>query len=361
MNKLYHLLPVAFGCLALSSCEQPFSIVLHDPISPNPGTAVNYSIEMQGGTAPKSVRLYEQVSTMSLITIPVPFGSDIEYLMTVPQPEQLVNTWNNPAIGTLTFTRTSGIPRQCLITYRFEVTQSNNQVVRHTVTYASRDYPMQNDPLPVYVVGDAANTFDVVFIPDTDIGNLDDFRTHVRRNIREAFFQEQSTKLFRHSFNFYINRQTGHATDFDKIATDGNHQPPSNNAWLSFAEGRVLLHQNNLRDYASGGLYSTEMQNRGTIMHESGHGLFGLADEYDGGAHWQDADLPNNWNSLSGAQGAASGRGKSNADAVEIGDDDWFKLCIGTCQMNTTGLNLGTYDRPCKDRVISEIVDVGNP
>ena len=66
------------------------------------------------------------------------------------------------------------------------------------------------------------------------------------------------------------------------------------------------MHQNNLRDYASGGLYSSEMQNRGTIMHESGHGLFDLADEYGGGSHFQTDPYPNNWPSLAAAQAAGS-------------------------------------------------------
>ncbi|MEJ0103790.1 MAG: hypothetical protein WDO19_15065 [Bacteroidota bacterium] len=357
--KRNSLFPLVAACLLfLQSCDKPFSIAMHDPISPNPGDGITYSLEMQSGTAPKSVRLYEQVTLLVPATIDLPIIGPIIIITRNPQPEVLLNTWTSPALGTLSFARRGGIPAQCLVTYRFEVTQSDNNIARHSVSYASRDYPSANDPIPVYVVGDQQNTYDVVFIPDSDIGNLDDFRINVRKDIRDAYFDEQTTKLYRHSFNFYINRQTGHATDYDRRATDGLHQLPSNNSYLSFAEGRALLHQADLRDYASGGLFSTEMQNRGTIMHESGHSLFGLADEYQGGAHWQDAQLPNNWSSLTGAQTDAPGRGKTSGDAVMIGTDPWWRLCSGNCQMSNTGLTHVSYDRPCQDRVNYDILEI---
>jgi hypothetical protein len=175
--------------------------------------------------------------------------------------------------------------------------------------------------------------------------------------IRESFFDEPTTRRFRRSFNFYINPSTGHATDYDKIATDGSHQPPANAADLSFAEGRVLLHQTNLRDYASGGYYSSEMQNRGTVLHESGHGLFGLADEYEGGAHWEADPYPNNWDSSAEASAAAPDRGKTAADVDVVKAGAWWKLCVDGCQMTTTGLTHDSYDSPCEDRVVWAILD----
>ncbi len=344
----------------LLGCENPFSIALHDPITPAPGDPVNYSLEMQGGSSPKEVRLYEQVSALSVVDVDLTFIK-LKFLVVTPGAEVLLTSWTNPPIGTITYTRSTGMPVTSLITYRFVIVESDNDTREHKVTFAGQDYPLPDSPVPAYVTGNASNTYDIVYIPDTDIGNLNTFRTQCRNDIREAFFDEATTKLFRHSFNFYVNRQTGHATDYDRIAIDGLHQTPSNYSYLSFAEGRIILHQNNLRDYTMGdGLYSTEMQNRGTILHESGHGLFSLADEYPGGAHWQEPVLPNNWRTLAGAQAAAPGVGKSASDAVEIGHDGWYKLCVDTCQMLTTGLVHDAYDKPCRSRVIYCMVDIAS-
>ena len=341
-------------------CDNPFSIALHDPITPGPGDLVTYSLEMQGGSSPKEVRLYEQVSSLSVVEINLVFFK-FKYLVVTPGPDVLLNTWTTPAIGTLTFARATGMPASSLITYRFEIVENDNELRQHKVTYAGRDYPLSESPIPAYVTGNSSNTYDIVYIPDTDIGNLNTFRDHCRRDIREAFFDEGTTRLFRHSFNFYVNRQTGHATDYDRISIDGLHQTPSNYTSLSFAEGKVILHQNNLRDYTMGdGLYSTEMQNRGTILHESGHGLFALADEYPGGSHWQESVLPNNWSTMAAAQTAAPGVGKAASDAVQIGTDGWYKLCVAKCQMTTSGLVHDAYDKPCANRVIYCTIEIAS-
>ncbi len=356
MKKHHKLIGFMACILILQSCDNPTSIALHNPIYPSAADRVEYTLEMQGeaGSSPREVKLYEQITSISVIRLPFPFGVR-EFIIRTPFPETLLNTWMNPAIGTLSFRKEVATPESSLVKYRFEVTQRDNNVFKHEVSYATQNYPIADDPIPVYVVGDESNTMDVVFIPDSDITNLATFRDHCRRNIGEAYFQEATTKKFRHSFNFYINPRTGHATDYDRIATDGQHQVPSNYARLSFAEGKVIMHESGIRDYASNGLFSSIMQERGIIMHESGHALFGLADEYDGGEHWQAASLPNNWSSLAGAQTDAPNRGKTAADVQQIATSGWYKICIDNCQMSRRELTL--YDRPCTDRVINQILN----
>lgn len=323
-----------------SSCDpSPIAVVSHDPIYPSGSQQVTYWVNKATTGAISSAKLYEQISTINSSGVVTSAGSDV-----------LLNSWTSPT-GDLSHSSSSkGINK--LITYRWEITTPDYNR-SYTVTYCTRPYPVSDMPAPVYCQGDPDDVFDVVFIPDNDITNMSNFRTHCRGAILESFFDEPTTRFWRRQFNFYINPERGTATDYDRIATDGLHQTPSNYAFLSFAEGKVLMHQNNLRDYASGGLFSTEMQNRGTILHEAGHALFDLADEYNGGVHWQESILPNNWSSLAGAQGAASGYGscKTTTDAVQMGTAGWYKLCVETCQMKTTGLNHTTYDCPCKYRI----------
>jgi len=335
-------------CFVLSGCIGS-TYPMHDPIYPTSGENVTYTLEATSGNGVANIKLYETVSSInSAGTV-------------TPGTETLLKEWNlsnKPTSTTVSYTKTNGYSANKLVRYRFLMTNGKNNTRSHYVTFAIRPYPVTDQPAPVFVQGDVDHVFDIVFIPDTDITNMNTFYGHCRKMIKDSVFAEPSIKLWIRQFNFYINPHTGHATDYDRIAIDGSHQVPTNWANLSFAEVKVLMHQNDLRDYASGGLFSTEQQNRGTMMHEGGHAMFELADEYCGGAHWQAAKLPNNWSTLAAAQADAPSRHKTAADARQIcSSDAWYKICLDSCQMKTSGLNRNNYDDPCTDRVVYSIVD----
>lgn len=343
--KLIRLLFFAICALSLIACEtNPVCIVMHDPVYPSNGQNVTYTCERMSLGEISSAKLYEQISTVNASGTITSSGT-----------ENLINSWTSPS-GDLSFTKSGGYVSNRLITYRFEIVSSDG-TRNFKVTYAISPYPDADMPAPVYCQGNPDDVLDVVFIPDNDITNMTTFRNNVRGAIRESFFDETTLQMWRKQFNFYINPERGTATDYDRISIDGLHQTPTNYSNLSFAEGKVLMHQQNLRDYASGGLFSTEMQNRGTILHECGHALFGLADEYCGGSHWQSTDFPNNWSSLANAQAAAPSLGKTATDAKQMCTSGWYKLCKDTCQMLTTGLNHTSYDRPCKERINYVVLD----
>lgn len=345
--KVSKVLTVLAVVLCMFSCEKsPITIALHEPIYPTDTESVTYTLNKATAGSITSANLFEQVHTVNSSGAITSTGA-----------ETLLQSWTSPS-GDLSFTKSSGHGTNKLVTYRWEViTPEQNK--SYNVTYATRPYPDTDMPAPVYCQGDPDDVFDVVFIPDTDITSMANFYDNCLGAISEAFFDEPHTRFWRRQYNFYINPEEGTATDYDMIATDGYHQVPVNNANLLFAEGRVLMHQNNLRDYAYGGLFSTEMQNRGTIMHESGHSLYSLADEYGSGVHWQEVELPNNWNSLAGAQAAGSTYGscKSASDATEMGTSGWYHLCVSDCQMVTSGLNHTEYDCPCKNRITYTVLD----
>ncbi|MFC1511718.1 hypothetical protein ACFL5H_00800 [Candidatus Latescibacterota bacterium] len=333
------------------------TLPMHDPIYPTNSRDVTYSLDVSASKSIKEIELYETISSINTAGV-VTSGT-----------ESLLQEWDfpdRPQTANVTFTKTGGYGANNLVQYRFLVKVKSFwfwSVSRsHDVTFAIRPYPVEDQPAPVYIQGDVDYVFDVVFIPDTDITNMTTFRRECRNMITDAVFDENFVKHWNQQFNFYINPETGTATDYDNIGTDGSHQTPANWANISFAETKVLMHQNNLRDYATGGLFSTEMQNRGTMMHESGHSMFNLADEYPGGAHWQANIFPNNWSTLAGAQADAPNRHKTTADAREMGTSGWYKICGDDCQMCVSGINLSHYDLPCCDHVEYEIVEnASNP
>ncbi len=355
IEKARASLSVASLALFLVGCESPLTIATHDPIYPKADQAVTFTLEKVSGSRLRSVALYEVVSNV-----------DANGTITSTGDEAMLKSWSSPG-KVISFTKPAGYPPRTFVRYRFKVKApssgwggcfSSNDTFSHEIVFATRPYPVPGDPAPVYVTGDPNEVFDIVLIPDTDIpeAEMDVFRDHCRRVVREAFLDEPTTRAFRRSFNFYINPHPGTATDYNSAVP---HIPPVNFARLSFAEGRVLMHKGDLRDYSLSAerFYSTEMENLGTILHESGHGLFGLADEYGTGRHWKPDPKPNNWDAEGDAMADARGMRKSASDVQEIVTGAWWKLCGVECQMNTSGERHTTYDRPCHERVVWCVLD----
>jgi hypothetical protein len=356
MKKLFSVpgqgLAILACLLLLASCESnPITLALHNPIYPTASQAVTYSLERVSAGAINAAELHETISTINSSGV------------LTPGTETLLQSWSSPS-GDLSFVKTSGYSANQMVTYRWVVKVQEDGREReknYRVTYAIGPYPVPNQPAPVYVQGDPDDVFDLVFIPDSDITDLNAFRDHCRQNIRNAFFDEPHTRLWRKQFNFYINPIIGTA----RAAGAGPHIPPTNNAQLAFAEGRCLMHRLSFQDFANGGIFSTEQENRGTVMHESGHALFRLADEYCGTTtYFAEPNSPNLWNTQAGAEAAADDYGscKSLADVRQITSEDcsknWWKLCVGDCQMLTSGLNHSTYDCPCRSRITTRVFEL---
>jgi hypothetical protein len=291
------------------------------------------------------VKLYEQVSTI-----------DNSGTATSVAAETQLQSWNSPAFP-VTFTTSAGYGTNKLVQYRFEVS-GNGHTYTHRVTFATSPYPVANAAIPVYTVGDINKVLNVVFIPDEDMqSDMTKFYTHVGRDIDSSFHNEDWIRRFRSSYNFFVNPVTGKAGDFNAGTA---HVYPTNDAQLSFAQGRIILHSANKRDFSDGNYVGTEYYNRGTILHETGHLLYGMADEYDGGSHWENEDLPNNWPTQTKAEAYAPGCGKTNADVKKMGGDDWYRICIDDCMMLQTGLHVHPYDVPCQDRILWRILQRAN-
>jgi hypothetical protein len=165
--------------------------------------------------------------------------------------------------------------------------------------------PATGRAVPVLRHRPTAGALDLVFIADRDnyaSADVTGFRNDVHDVIRAAFLSDELFLRNQSRFNFWIARDLGDAHGF--TAGSPCHTAPTN--WSSdytFSDSGVLLHTDNLRDCASGGIFSSEPGSTTTVRHETGHSPFGLADEYccDGG-YFQNAPNPN----LYGAEPAGS-------------------------------------------------------
>ncbi|MBN8787488.1 MAG: hypothetical protein J0I84_10395 [Terrimonas sp.] len=341
-KKILLQLCAVMAMFSLFSCKpNPETFAIHTPIYPGSGENVTFSLKKIDGNV-ENVKLYETVQTINA-----------SGAVTATSATVLLQEWNNPGFP-IQFVKSGGYASNRIVNYRFEV-YGNDKHYTHDIKFATRPYPVSNQPAPVYIVGDINNVLNLVFIPDTDM-NINTFYNAVKVDIDEVFHGEDYIRRFRNSYNFFINPFTGHAHDYDTETRD--HEIPSNWDQLSFAQGKVILHNRDIRDFAEPDklLFSAEHYVKGTLLHESGHNFYRLADEYGGGVHWQESELPNNWSSLSACQSAAAGRGMSSADAHQMGTSGWYKLCPASCVMESSGTAMHPYERPCRDRILYSIL-----
>ena len=325
----------------LSAECNTFSI--HSPIYPAENIAVTYTLlDISADNGVQSIKLIETVYNVN--------DSGVLSQVTPPTP---IKEWDTPPFPPpphLAGAHNAGE----FITYKFEVTDLSGDLYPNSniIGYAINPYPpstASEQPAPVYVQEDVGVAMDIVFIPDKDVPNMPSFYDNCFSMIKDGILEDirshDMTKSLLRYFNFFINPQDGITTAFPYV-----HVKPSNWDNLTFTDAQVIMHENDIRDHAEGTLCSTEQINRGTMLHEVGHALFGLADEYKGGGHYQAPYLPNNWNNRRDARSDAPLRHKkhNNVDRVQ---KNVYKVCNTTCQMSKSGLTIVKYDVPCRDRV----------
>ncbi|MEM4721989.1 MAG: hypothetical protein QXT73_08035 [Candidatus Methanomethylicaceae archaeon] len=146
-------------------------------------------------------------------------------------------------------------------------------------------------PLPGRDAGNPDNRLDVVFVPDTDYGTPQDidtwlptFLNHINAQIDQRLNGRDPVAGNLNRFNFYYTRDQGDAEGF----RCGPHStlPVDLIRDCPFADVIVVFHQTEFGDCSSTDQKPNILSAEGPIgrsfIHESGHGMFGLADEYDG-------------------------------------------------------------------------------
>ena len=141
--------------------------------------------------------------------------------------------------------------------------------------------------------------------PDTDYGSADNvdtwlptFLSHINAQIDQRLGGKSPVTGNLDRFNFYYTRDQGNAEG--SSCGPRSTLPSDLTKDCPFADAVVVLHQSTFTDCSSTGqtvnVYSAEGPIGRSFVHESGHGLFGLADEYDGETHYfQPSSNPNVW------------------------------------------------------------------
>jgi len=174
----------------------------------------------------------------------------------------------------------------------------------------------------LYVVNDLDDAFNVIFVPDGSYGdmsviaNRQTFVDDVSDVIESGYWQNQAYFNGWFHYNYFYMTATGAVTARPPDA-NGNFQcptvtwPAAANTDGAFADQLLLIHSNVLRDCGGGGRATAEPTSFRTVVHETGHGIFGLPDEYccDGGYF---SMAPIMYNSQVGCTGDAANAGWRN-------------------------------------------------
>lgn len=149
----------------------------------------------------------------------------------------------------------------------------------------------------MYVIqSDREAAFNVLFVPDTAYGdmsvlaNRQAFVDDLAKVIENGYWQNRAYFNGWAFYNYFYMTTPGSVVE-QAAAPDGSFRcpvvtwPAQVSTDGAFADQIVLIHKNDLRDCGGGGRATAEPTSYRTIVHETGHGLFGLPDEYccDGG------------------------------------------------------------------------------
>jgi hypothetical protein len=233
-----------------------------------------------------------------------------------------------------------------------------------TYRFAAGNVRFPDAPIPIRVKSDdILNTLDIVMIRDLDVPN-NFFRSYLDDVIKDSFMKYGTYRNSRHLYNYYYSGIAGNYTFNGSLPWNDQciFVEPSNWGSLTHAADTIVfLHAEYFTDCAYSDKFSSEIWFDKTMIHEAGHALFDVRDEWpvnDTAAHPPQSCTPNLWASKFACEAAAPGLGlpKANCRLRKSGQSTWIIDPEGPtgCLMNgsaTQWLEESNYGPACSTRV----------
>lgn len=179
--------------------------------------------------------------------------------------------------------------------------------------------PGPSDAIPVAYTGPSSDRIDIVLIADGDtyLGPDDPEFLEDAGIMYKYLFENEFFTKYQHLFNFWIAQTTAAADSYDNEEGKFTTTITKPNDWetnYAFADAGVIIHQDDFRDFAKGGFFTSTRGFSGVARHEVGHRPFGLADEYccDGG-YYEQSVFPNVYETLEACEDDAPNLGRNTA------------------------------------------------
>ena len=368
--------------LLFQGCSYIHTEPIHYPIYPRESTNVEYSLKVISAREIDSIRLFHETAINYVPKVGATFG---------PPTRLTAWGWNDPNRPTeveVNFTLNGGYSGVEMVRYKFEVEDRSGYTQEHLVTFALDSFPDNYLPIPIYCQANVDEAFDILFIPDRDIignGGLPAFYDAVHSMIENTIHREPSHRFLNRQFNFYLRSEYGEAsTNSNQAHVLCNSCTPSEdqilNSTLAGMESIGILHRLTQRDFVSVGndkVFSSEWNRPATTLHEMGHTLYSLSDEYVRGEHGYKNLAVNNWETTNSSDGQALADGlgrptdfRQFTNPPSPPHKNWFKICNGypqdttilptladstaACIMNSGEEISFLFDMPCVLQIVNE-------
>lgn len=318
-------------CAAVSvATAAPEVFILHSPIQPSKTQTVTYAATATDSSGIASIVIWEERRKLEPCG-----GQKCSILISTTDLKTCSFTAPFQTSGTCTVTTTSGYPDASHIGYRVTATSGTGvpSVDEGYVYFAAGAFPWPDDAIPIYVRGDQAEKIDLVFIPDTDYGlNNTGFMDDVTTLIRDAFLSgmpfSQQIRKHREMWNFWITYRQGDAESF----LCQRHPPPNWTTLVATVNSGFIVHNEDFGDCSGrgeGSIFSAEPTSLVVSIHELGHSVFSLADEYKGGGLFETPTIPHH-NVFKGPNPAkcknnAAAHGWPKGDCQKIKGTSWYR------------------------------------
>ena len=198
--------------------------------------------------------------------------------------------------------------------------------------------------------GPTADHEDLVFHMDDDYNDdLGDLIDDATDKVIDVFGRQELIDVNLDKFNFWVYKKEGEA--------DGCGTPHSDVASdMPWRDDDAVLHVGNFQDCTNSGLsrFSAEGSDTKAFLHESGHAVFGLGDEYDGPTNYSivQSPEPNIFDTDSECENEQDDKSRDPDECYRFTtrDGGWWGIHSGTTVM-TTG-NVGdTWFTEAAERV----------
>ncbi len=279
-----------FALLFLTACAAPCVEIQHSPVIARSNESVTFTATNCGVT------------------------SNINILVNAAQVKSCANVANG---ATCSFT---GGPypayQGTTVSYAANATDSQNHTVVSGYFYfgiTDTNYNWAHDWIPARYVGATSSHIDLVFHPTSEYTSLGTFVTDVGDKIWNRYHAQDVIRFPGNFnlFNFYVYKNAATVTNCGTVHTDADTDMPWRNV-------DAVLHVADFQDCSSVALQHFTAEgstNTKAFLHESGHAVLGLSDEYDGcyTAYFQPADEPNIWSSSAACQSEQTAKSRSTS------------------------------------------------
>ena len=275
-----------------------FTDWMHSPLRPLNGEPIAFSAQFSSDISTDKVELYVYEYELYRSKAGLPSQRQRE-----GGQYGLMRTWDfadGPRDLSLDHVHGLGFPAHSRVEYVWRVTDVDGNVTDRFARFDAGDSPWPEDKVLLYSASRRPMTevIDLGFFRDADYGDsLDVYRRDVEAMVTHGFLASKAFSDHRQLWAFYTTDRVADGKAISKDVTNDALIPQFLKDFsIPGIDAFCLLHREDYTDRSlllenfhslSNNLFSAEAHNWGTAVHECGHAIFHLSDEYGGCACFQ--------------------------------------------------------------------------